>query len=460
MNILMNEFKKLPSLDALLHEKQSELLITLFGRKLTTNAIRTTLESFRDTIKNGASSPDYDLIIKRSESLINSWLKPSIVPVINASGIILHTNLGRAPLSEETISAMQIVSSSYSTLEFDLLEGKRGKRSIHAESLIKLLTGAESALIVNNNAAAVLLVLSALANRRKAVIANSQLIEIGGGFRIPDVMRQSGAKLVAVGTTNRVHLSDYKAAIEDNASLVMTAHHSNFKIIGFTSEPELSDLVSLCHRSGLPVLCDLGSGALLDTAPYGLAHEPTIQEAIDASADIICFSGDKLLGGPQAGIIIGKKELVDKVKSHPLARAVRADKVCLAGTTATLIHYLKGEALEKIPVWRMISRKTSDIKEQALNWQKALKIGQVIPGSSMVGGGSLPGESQPTFLLAIEVKNPDNLMKKLRDLPVPVIARIESDHVMFDPRTVLPSQEAILIEELNSLQLPKSTEKR
>jgi len=286
------------------------------------------------------------------------------------------------------------------------------------------------------------------------------LIEIGGGFRIPDVMRQSGAKLVAVGTTNRVHLSDYKAAIEDNASLVMTAHHSNFKIIGFTSEPELSDLVSLCHRSGLPVLCDLGSGALLDTAPYGLAHEPTIQEAIDASADIICFSGDKLLGGPQAGIIIGKKELVDKVKSHPLARAVRADKVCLAGTTATLIHYLKGEALEKIPVWRMISRKTSDIKEQALNWQKALKIGQVIPGSSMVGGGSLPGESQPTFLLAIEVKNPDNLMKKLRDLPVPVIARIESDHVMFDPRTVLPSQEAILIEELNSLQLPKSTEKR
>ena len=456
----MNELKKLPSLDSLLQEKQSALMITRYGRKLSTYAIRTTLELFRESIKNGASSPSHSLILKQSESLINSWLKPSLMPVINASGIILHTNLGRAPLSEETTSAMQTVSSSYNTLEFDLAEGKRGKRSMHAENLIKLLTGAESALIVNNNAAAVLLVLSALANRRKVVIANSQLIEIGGGFRIPDVMRQSGAKLVAVGTTNRVHLSDYKAAIEDNASLVMTAHHSNFKIVGFTSEPELSELVLLCHGAGLPLLCDLGSGALLDTAPFGLAHEPTIQEAIDAGADIICFSGDKLLGGPQAGIIIGKKELIDKVKSHPLARAVRADKICLAGTAATLTHYLKGEALEKIPIWRMISRKSSDIKKQAINWQKTLKVGQVIPGSSMVGGGSLPEESQPTFLLAFEINNPDSFMKKLRGLPVPVIARIESDHVLFDPRTVLPSQEAILMEELASLRLSQSTEKR
>ena len=453
MNILMNELKKLPSLDALLQEKRSESMVTRYGRKLTINAIRAALESFRETIKKGSSSPDNGSILKQAESIIKTWLKPSLVSVINASGIILHTNLGRAPLSEETINAMHIVSSSYSTLEFDLNEGKRGKRSIHAEELLKLLTGAESALIVNNNAAAVLLVLSALANRKKVVIANSQLIEIGGGFRIPDVMRQSGAKLVAVGTTNRVHLSDYKAAIEDAASLVMTAHHSNFKIIGFTSEPELSELASICHDAGLPLVCDLGSGALLDTALYGLAHEPTIQEAIAAGADIICFSGDKLLGGPQAGIIIGKKELIDKVKAHPLARAVRADKVCLAGTAATLMHYLKGQALEKIPVWRMISREIFDLKKQALNWRKALKVGEVIPGSSMVGGGSLPGESQPTFLLAIKVKNPDKFMKKLRDLPVPVIARIDNDQVMFDPRTVLPSQETILIEELNSLQL-------
>ena len=355
---------------------------------------------------------------------------------------------------------MQMVSSSYNTLEYDLTEGKRGKRSVHAEGLLKLLTGAESALIVNNNAAAVLLVLSALANRKKVIIANSQLIEIGGGFRIPDVMRQSGAKLIAVGTTNRVHLSDYRVAIEDHASLVMTAHHSNFKIIGFTSEPELTELVPLCHNAGLPLVCDLGSGALLDTALFGLAHEQTIQEVVAAGADIICFSGDKLLGGPQAGIIIGKKDLIEKIKAHPLARAVRADKVCLAGTAATLTHYLKGEAIERIPVWRMISRNTSDLKKQALNWQKALKVGKVIPGSSMVGGGSLPGESQPTFLLAINIKNPDKFVKKLRDLPVPIIARIENDQVMFDPRTVLPSQETTMLEELDSLQLSKSAERQ
>ncbi len=456
----MNELQKLPSLDALLQERDTEPMIKRFGRKLATNAIRATLEAFREKIKKGASSPNGGLIIKESEALIRTWLKPSLVPVINATGVILHTNLGRAPLSEDTISAMQMVSSSYNTLEFDLREGKRGKRSVHAEELLKLLTGAESSLIVNNNAAAVLLVLSALSNRRKTIIANSQLIEVGGGFRIPDVMRQSGAKLVAVGTTNRVHLSDYQAAIDDNASLVMTAHPSNFKIIGFTSEPGLSELVSLCHTAELPLLCDLGSGALIDTTYYGLAHEPTIQEAVEAGVDIICFSGDKLLGGPQAGIIIGRKKLIDKVKAHPLARAVRADKVCLAGISATLTHYLKNETIEKIPVWGMISRKSSQIKKQASNWQKVLKVGHVIPGNSMVGGGSLPGETLPTYLFALEVNNPNILMKKLRNLPVPVIARIENELVVFDPRTVLPAQEMTLIEELGSLQLSTTTERR
>lgn len=447
----MNELQKLPSLDALLQQNCSDSLISRFGRELTVNALRTSLETFRSAIKNGASSPAYDSIFEKAENLIAARLKPSLVPVINASGIILHTNLGRAPLSDETIAAIQMVSSSYSTLEYDLPAGKRGKRATHVEGLLKLLTGVESALVVNNNAAAVLLVLSALANRKKAIIANSQLVEIGGGFRVPDVMRQSGAKLVAVGTTNRVHLSDYETALKDQAALVMTAHHSNFKIIGFTAEPELSDLASLCHNAGLPLICDLGSGALLDTAPYGLAHEPTVQEAIEAGADIVCFSGDKLLGGPQAGIIIGKKDLVDKVKTHPLARAVRADKLCLAGITATLTHYLKGEALEKIPVWRMISKKINDIKSQALNWQKTLQAGEVIKGDSMVGGGSLPGESQPTFLLAINVKSPDRFLEKLRQLEVPIIARIENDQVIIDPRTVLPSQESTLLEELNSL---------
>lgn len=447
----MNELKHLPSLDSLLQQNRSDSLISCFGRELTVNALRTSLEIFRDAIKKGAVSPSHDLVFEQAETLVTSWLKPSLVPVINASGIILHTNLGRAPLSDETIAAIQMVSSSYSTLEYDLPAGKRGKRSTHVEGLLKLLTGVESALVVNNNAAAVLLVLSALANRKKAIIANSQLVEIGGGFRIPDVMRQSGAKLAAVGTTNRVHLSDYVSAIDDQTALVLTAHHSNFKIIGFTSEPELSDLASLCHKAGLPLICDLGSGAFLDTGLYGLTHEPTIQEAVNAGADIVCFSGDKLLGGPQAGIIIGKKDLVDKIKVHPLARAVRADKVCLAGIAATLIHYLKGEALEKIPVWRMISRSPKDIKAQAAKWQKVLKAGEVIPGSSMVGGGSLPGESQSTFLLAINVKSPDRFLEKLRGLKVPVIARIEHDQIIFDPRTVLPFQESILLEELNSL---------
>lgn len=447
----MNELQNLPSLDTLLQQNYSDSLISRFGRELTVNALRTSLESFRSAIKNGASSPANDSIFEKAENLIAVWLKPSLVPVINASGIILHTNLGRAPLSEETIIAMQMVSSSYNTLEYDLPAGKRGKRSTHVEGLLKLLTGVESALVVNNNAAAVLLVLSALANRKKVIIANSQLIEIGGGFRVPDVMRQSGAKLVAVGTTNRVHLSDYETALKDQAAIVMTAHHSNFKIIGFTAEPELSDLASLCHNAGLPLICDLGSGALLDTEPYGLAHEPTVQEAIEAGADIVCFSGDKLLGGPQAGIIIGKKDLVDKVKTHPLARAVRADKLCLAGIAATFTHYLKGEALEKIPVWQMISKNINDIKSQALEWQKTLQTGEVIKGDSMVGGGSLPGENQPTFLLAINVKSPDRFLEKLRQLDIPVIARIENDQVILDPRTVLLSQESTLLEELNSL---------
>ena len=430
---------------------RSQHLINAFGRELTVKAFRQCLEEFRGDIMNGAPSPSADSIFDHAEKQLISWLKPTLVPVINASGIILHTNLGRAPLSEETLSAMQLISSNYSNLEYDLSTGKRGKRSTHAEALIKLLTGAESALVVNNNAAAVLLVLSALANRKRAIIANSQLVEIGGGFRVPDVMRQSGAKLAAIGTTNRVHLSDYQTAMDEPAALVMTAHHSNYKIIGFTAEPDMVDLADLCHKNGLPLICDLGSGALLDTALFGLAHEPTVQETLEAGADIICFSGDKLVGGPQAGIIIGKKELVEKVKDHPLARAVRADKLCLAGITATLSHYLKGNAVEKIPVWQMISRHADALRNQVDFWKKTLKAGEIIPGKSMVGGGSLPGESLPTFLLALQVKNPNRFLKRLRNLPEPVIARVDNDLVVLDPRTVLPWQEPTLLSQLNAI---------
>ncbi|MEJ5225228.1 MAG: L-seryl-tRNA(Sec) selenium transferase, partial [Anaerolineales bacterium] len=312
--------------------------------------------------------------------------------------------------------------------------------------VLRRLTGAEAAVVVNNNAAAVLLTLSALAARGRVIIPRSQLIEIGGGFRVPDVMRQSGAKLVEVGTTNKVRLADYEAAMDEApTALVMRAHHSNFKIIGFTEEPALSEVVAAAHARGVPVVDDLGSGALLDTARYGLTHEPMVQESLAAGVDLVCFSGDKLLGGPQAGIILGRADLVAKIKKHPLARAVRADKTALAGLTATLLHYLKDEAERDIPVWRMMSRPLEAIRATAEAWRAKLRVGEVIEGQSTIGGGSLPGETLPTFLLALDVKSPDRFLARLRQQNPPVIARTEKDRVLFDPRTVLPEQEGALL---------------
>jgi len=298
---------------------------------------------------------------------------------------------------------------------------------------------------VNNNASAVLLVLSALAHKKRVIISRSQLVEIGGGFRVPDVMKQSGAKLVEVGTTNRVHLRDYETALNESTALVMRAHPSNFKIVGFTEEPELKEIVEAAHQAGVFVVDDLGSGALLDTAKYGLAHEPTAQESLSASVDIVCFSGDKLLGGPQAGVIVGKKMLIDKIKKHPLARAVRADKVCLAGITATLLHYLKDDAEREIPIWRMMSLTLNQVKGRADAWKNELGHGDIVEGESTVGGGSLPGESFKTYLLSLGVKSPDKFLKKLRQQNPPIIARTENDRVLLDPRTVLPEQEGALL---------------
>lgn len=379
------------------------------------------------------------------KTILSDRFSPTLIPVINATGVILHTNLGRAPLSAETIQAMQSIGASYNTLEFNLSSGKRGSRSVHAEEILKQLTGAEAAIVVNNNAAAVLLVLSSLAKRRSVIIARSQLIEIGGGFRIPDVMKQSGAKLNEVGTTNRVRISDYELALQENSALVMRAHHSNFKIMGFTEEPELNEIVEISHHYGTPVVDDLGSGTLIDTSQFGLSHEPTILESVRAGADIISFSGDKLLGGPQAGIIIGKKELLQKIKKHPLARAIRPDKICLAGLTATLTHYLRDEAVDKIPIWQMISQTLLHMEERARSWQQKLQFGEVLPGRSTIGGGSLPEETLPTFVLAIQVPKPDSTMERLRMLNTPIIARLENNKILFDPRTVLPQQETAFI---------------
>jgi len=433
----MNSLRELPSVEELL--QNATRLVEAYGRPLTIDSLRLTLGETRARFKTDPETalPSIDIILTQAESHLSTWTMPTLLPVINATGVILHTNLGRAPLSNATIQAMNDIALNYSNLEYDLSKGQRGSRLTHTESVLQKLIGAEAALVVNNNASAVLLVLSALANRKRVVIARSQLVEIGGGFRVPDVMKQSGAKLVEVGTTNKIRLSDYESAFESSVALVMRAHRSNFKIVGFTEEPELKDIVDVAHKAGVAVVDDLGSGALIDTANYGLAHEPTVQESLAAGVDLVCFSGDKLLGGPQAGIIIGKKDLIDKIKKHPLARAVRADKTCLAGLTATLTHYLKDEAEREIPIVRMMSLMPEQVKVRAEAWQEALGQGEVIKSESTVGGGSLPEESMATFVLALSVKSPDKFLKKLREANPPIIARTTNDKVLFDPRTVL-----------------------
>ena len=436
----MTSLRDLPSVEQLL--QNSNQLLQEYGRPLTLEALRLTLEEARARFKAApdVSLPSTEVIVSQAGSHLAAWTASSLLPVINATGVILHTNLGRAPLSRGTIQAMKEAAENYSTLEYDLEKGQRGSRLVHAESILQKLTGAEAAIVVNNNASAVLLVLTVLASRKRVVISRTQLVEIGGGFRVPDVMKQSGAKLVEVGTTNKVRLSDYQEALEEPAALVMRAHRSNFKIVGFTEEPELQEIVVIAHEAGVPVVDDLGSGALLDTARYGLAHEPTVGESLSAGVDLVCFSGDKLLGGPQAGIIAGKKELIDRIKKHPLARAVRADKTCLAGISATLLHYLKDEAEREIPIWRMISLTPEELRLRAEAWREALGQGDVIPSESTVGGGSLPEECMATFVLAINVKSPDRFLKKLRQADLPVVARTENNRVLFDPRTVLDDE--------------------
>lgn len=441
----MVDLRALPSIDELLQTPAAQTYVASYGRPLTLSALRFALDEVRKAYPKTGRVPEIPQLLSRVEQLLENWTELTMRPVINATGVILHTNLGRAPLSQAANEAIQAVSAGYSSLEYNLEKGERGSRLVHAQALLQRLTGAEAALVVNNNAAAVLLVLSALARRHRVLIARSQLVEIGGGFRVPDVMKQSGAKLVEVGTTNRVHLADYETALEEPAALVMLAHRSNFQIVGFTSEPVLAEISNAAHQAGVPVLDDLGSGSLLDTAAYGMAHEPTISESLAAGADLVCFSGDKLLGGPQAGIILGRRELLTKIKKHPLARAVRADKLCLAALTATLLHYLKDEAPTQIPIWRMIATPLEELQTRATGWKVALNAGQLIHGESTIGGGSLPGETLPTALLALQIPNPNRFLARLRRAPIPVIARVTEDRVVLDPRTVLPEQDPLLV---------------
>jgi L-seryl-tRNA(Ser) seleniumtransferase len=425
-------------------------LISSYGRPATVQALREVLDGSRQAIRADQTAPVGPAeLLGAAEEALQVMVAPTLRPVINATGVIIHTNLGRAPLSRPALQAIAEAATDYSTLEYDLVLGRRGSRSAHAQRLLTQITGAAAATVVNNNAAAVLLTLAALTRGREVIISRGQLVEIGGGFRIPDVMAGSGAALVEIGTTNRTHLRDYEQAISEDTAAILVAHHSNFRIVGFTAEPALNDLGLLARDRGILLLHDLGSGALLDTAAYGLAHEPTVNESLAAGADVTCFSGDKLLGGPQAGIIVGRRDLIAQIGQHPLARAVRPDKLCLAGLSATLLHYVKDEATREVPVWRMISTSQGDLERTSRRWFRRLgRAGlsaRVIPGESTVGGGSLPGATLPTWLVAIQHPQPDSLSARLRAAETPVIGRIEDGQLLLDPRTVLPEQEKALL---------------
>lgn len=447
----MADFRGIPSIDRLLRAEGVKALREHYGYPALLEVLREVQEGLPLRLGRGEALPGDGELIEEARGMLEKQNKPSLQSVINATGVLLHTNLGRAPLSVEALEAIADLGAGYCSLEYELEGGKRGKRDLHASDLLVKLSGAEAALVVNNNAGAVLLALSALARGQKVAISRAQMIEVGGGFRIPDVMRQSGAKLLEVGSTNRTHLGDYAEAIEAGAAAVLVAHPSNFRIEGFTAQVPLGELASLVHAHSLPLILDLGSGTFLDTARYGLAHEPTVQECLQAGADLICISGDKLLGGPQAGILLGKSVLLDKIRKHPLYRALRADKICLAALSVTLRHYLKDEAEEKIPLYRMMARKSEDLHVQVQRWQAELLCGELQFGFSTVGGGSLPGEVLPTSLLVLKPSSPRKFVSLLRAQDPPIIARIQDDCVLLDPRSVLPAQEADLLKGLKNV---------
>ena len=374
----------------------------------------------------------------------------SLIPVINVTGVVIHTNLGRAPLADAALQRVQQVARGYASLEYDLAAGQRGSRHVHAEALLTSITTAEAAVVVNNNAAATLLILAALGNGREVIVSRGELVEIGGGFRVPDVMAQSGAMLREVGTTNRTRVADYSASIGPRTALLLRVHPSNFRIEGFTERPALAALVAAARDGGVPLVEDLGSGSLIE----GLADEPTVQASIAAGVDLVCFSGDKLLGGPQCGIIVGRRALVDRCKTHPLMRAVRVDKLTLAALEGTLLEYVAGRASETVPVVRMIQETIDSLEGRAeMLAQELHEHGwtvSLVSGGSAIGGGSAPGIELPTVLVAIEWPglSPDALEQRLRRLDPPIIARIEHDRVVIDLRTVNERQEITLRESL------------
>ncbi|MCZ7570210.1 MAG: L-seryl-tRNA(Sec) selenium transferase [Ardenticatenaceae bacterium] len=441
--------QQLPGVDRLLQDNQLASACDQAGRDVVVAAVRDVLAGQRRTILAGGNPPTTAHLISEVLRTVAERTQPTLRPIINATGVIIHTNLGRAPLSRAALAAMQAVGGGYSNLEFDLDAGTRGSRYSHVATLLAALSGAEGALVVNNNAAALFLILATFAASREVVISRAHLVEIGGGFRIPDILRRSGATLREVGTTNRTYVGDYEAAIGEATGLLLRVHSSNFLITGFVHQPELRELVDLARAHDLPLLDDLGSGALLDTRAFGLAAEPRVQASVAAGADLVCFSGDKLLGGPQAGCIVGRADLVARLRRHPLARALRVDKTTLAALDATLRAYQRGTVLDEIPVWQMIARPVDELEATVWAWASRLRAVslpvEVLPGQSAVGGGSLPGQTLPTWLLALALPSPDGVAARLRAQQPAVVSRIEDDRLVFDPRTVLPEQEESLL---------------
>jgi len=454
--------RQLPSVDELLLRPGVAALCKTLDRGYAVESVREVLAQVRREIVSGELADEAAIapgtLEQRIHAAVEAELASSLRPVINASGVILHTNLGRAPLSPAAIAEFQRSATQYSNLEYDLAAGARGKRDVHLSRLIERLTGAEAGIVVNNCAAAVLVTLAALARGGEVIVSRGELIEIGDGFRIPEIMEQSGTVLREVGTTNRTRIADYENAINEKSRLLLRVHPSNFTVTGFTEKPEVAELIALGGRRGLPVIEDLGSGCLVDLSSVGIS-EPTARESVMAGFSLVLFSGDKLLGGPQAGIIVGKKELVAKVRRHPLFRALRVDKLTIAAMEATLRAYLRS-AWDEIPSQRMIRASLEEILRRASSFASLLqpRIQQheaqidITEGHSLVGGGSTPAQSLPTMLLCITSgrHSASELEARLRSgsFGLPVIARIEDHRLIIDLRTVFPEQEPALLDSL------------
>ncbi|MDD4076279.1 MAG: L-seryl-tRNA(Sec) selenium transferase [Eubacteriales bacterium] len=436
--------RNIPKVDELLRTLEQNGCCADAPLQTVTEAVRAALEELRAALKDGSLQelPDQDALCARIAALVRQARLPSLRGVINATGVVLHTNLGRACLSDRAVAAVEDAARSYSTLEYDVINGCRGTRYSHVETLLTRLTGAESALVVNNNAAAVLLILSAMAQGGEVVVSRGELVEIGGSFRIPEIMESCGCRLHEVGATNKTHLHDYESGVNENTRALLKVHTSNYKIMGFTEAVELDALVALGREKGLPVIQDLGSGLLLDLRPVGIQGEPTVRESVSAGVDVVSFSGDKLLGGPQAGVIVGKKCYIDLLKKHPLHRAMRVDKMTLSALEVTLRSYLEGTAFDEIPTLRMLAAQALTLKERAERLQAMLLesgiASAVIPEQDQVGGGAAPTQLLPTYAVALRPKkgSVDGLERAMRLRERPIIGRIARDAYLLDVRTL------------------------